>query len=70
MDIIRRPNIDDVIKYLQKMKEEGYKYVELIDDGRALGWKSDKPMIDFIVSEDEPYVIGIDARSNRMKEQR
>ena len=52
---------------LQK-RDEGYKYIEVVDDARALGWKNDKPKIDFIFSPQEPYVIGIDARSDRMKE--
>ena len=30
-------NINDVIAFLQQKKEEGYKTVELIDDGRAYG---------------------------------
>ena len=31
-------NINDVIDFLQKKREEGYKTVELVDVARANGW--------------------------------
>lgn len=55
-------NIDEVIDFLQKKKEEGYQKVELIDDARANGWFSLDPKLEFIFSEYEPKVLGIDAR--------
>lgn len=59
-------NIDDVIAFLQQKKEEGYKTVELIDDGRAYGWISlDGPKLEFIFNKKEPHVLGIDARTKK-----
>lgn len=56
-------NIDDLISYLQRMKENGYKTVEIIDYWRAKGWEPMyTPSIDFIVSKDYPTVLGIDMR--------
>lgn len=57
-------NIDEVIDFLWKKKEEGYERVELIDDARALGWFSLNPKLEFIFNKDEPKVLGIDARKN------
>ena len=56
-------NIDSVIEFLQKKKEEGYKTVEIIDDARSNGWFSLEPKINFIFNKTEPDVIGIDART-------
>lgn len=59
-------HIDDVIAYLQQKKEEGYKTVELIDDGRAAGWFNlDGPTLEFIFNKKEPHVLGIDARTKK-----
>lgn len=55
-------NIDDVIDFLKSKRDEGYTSVELITDARAHGWHSIKPTIEFIFNEDEPNVLGIDAR--------
>lgn len=57
-------NIDEVIEFLQKRREEGYTSVELIDDTRASGWFSLNPKLEFIFNKDEPKVLGIDARKN------
>ena len=56
-------NIDEVINFLQKKKEEGYERVEIIDDARASGWSSFNPKLEFIFSPQEPKVLGIDARN-------
>lgn len=53
-------NIDTIINYLIKRRDEGYKTVELIDVARRNGWKKENPTIDFIVCEKEPTVLGID----------
>lgn len=58
-------NIDEVIEFLQKKKEEGFQRVEVIDDVRASGWFDLKPKIDFIFCESEPKVVGIDARTKK-----
>lgn len=58
-------NIDEVIKFLQKKKEEGYQRVEVIDDARASGWFSLNPQIEFIFCKSEPKVVGIDARTKK-----
>lgn len=52
-------NIDDVIAYLQKMKDRGYKTVEIIDHDRANGWHNEKETITFCFNESEPTVLGI-----------
>lgn len=60
--------IDSVIDFLQKKKEEGYKTVELIDDARAYGWQNIDGTPDdliFISNKKEPTVLGIDARVHR-----
>ena len=46
-------NIDSVINFLQKKKEEGYETVELIDDVRASGWfdLDQNKKLDFIFSK-------------------
>ena len=54
--------ISDVIEFLTKCQNEGYQTVELIDDSRAVGWKKENPTLEFIFSNQEPKVIGIDAR--------
>ena len=60
-------NIDSVINFLQKKKEEGYETVELIDDVRASGWfdLNQNKKLDFIFSKQEPKVLGIDARTKK-----
>lgn len=58
-------DIDNVIDYLKKKKEEGYKSVELIDDSRASGWITINPTLKFIRCEREPGVLEIDVRSKR-----
>lgn len=58
-------NINDVITFLQKKKEEGYESVELIDDIRAVGWITTNPTIKFITCKQEPGVLGIDVRKNK-----
>lgn len=58
-------NIDEVIEFLKKKKEEGYQRVEVIDDARAGGWFSLNPKIDFIFCKSEPNVLGIDARTKK-----
>lgn len=59
-------NIDDVISFLQSKKAEGYKFVELIDNARECtrecGWFTINPTLSFIFCEQEPHVLGIDAR--------
>ena len=57
-------NIDEIIKFLQTKKEEGFKTVEVITDARAYGWKNidGEETITFITSKSEPTVLGIDAR--------
>lgn len=57
-------NIDDIIKFLQTKKEEGFKTVEVIDDARAYGWININTgkSITFITNKLEPTVLGIDAR--------
>lgn len=60
-------NIDSVINFLQKRKEEGYETVEVIDDVRASGWfelDQDKKL-NFIYCKQEPKVLGIDARTKK-----
>ena len=54
-------DINKVIEFLQKKKEEGYKRVELIDNLRAEGWVSLQPKLKFIVNNNEPTVLGIKA---------
>lgn len=56
-------DIDRLIEFLQKKKENGYRTVELIDDARAAGWHSKDPTIEFIVNKHEPIVLGIDVRT-------
>lgn len=58
-------NIDEVIEFLQKKREEGYTSVELIDDTRANGWFSLNPKLEFIFNKNEPKVLGIDARKRQ-----
>lgn len=58
-------NIDEVIEFLQKKKEEGFQRVEVIDDVRARGWFDLNPKIDFIFCKSEPKVLGIDARTKK-----
>lgn len=58
-------NINDVIDFLQKKREEGYKTVELVDDARANGWITLNPKLEFIFCKQEPKVIGIDVRTNK-----
>lgn len=58
-------DINKIIEFLQKKKEDGYKTVELIDDARAAGWYSDSPTINFITNKHEPTVLGIDGRTNK-----
>ena len=61
-------NIDEVINFLVKKKEEGYKKVEIIDGARACGWHGDNPTITFITNKSEPRVIGIDCiKTNKYK---
>ena len=56
-------NIDEIITYLQRMKDIGYKSVEIIDYWRAQGWEPMyMPSIDFIVCKEFPTVLGIDMR--------
>lgn len=60
-------NIDSIIDFLQKRKEEGYETVEIIDDARASGWfelNQDKKL-NFIFCKQEPKVLGIDTRTNK-----
>ena len=60
-------NIDSVIAFLQKKKEEGYETVELIDDVRASGWfelDQDKKL-NFIFCKQEPKVLRIDTRTKK-----
>lgn len=56
-------DIDRLIEFLQKKKENGYRTVELIDDMREEGWYSDNPIINFITCKQEPTVLGIDVRT-------
>ena len=60
-------NIDSIINFLQKKKEEGYETVEFIDDVRASGWfdLDQNKKLDFIFSKQEPKVLGIDARTKK-----
>lgn len=58
-------DIDNVINFLKKKKEEGYKSVELIDDSRASGWVPINPTLEFIYCKQEPGVLGIDIRLKR-----
>lgn len=60
-------NINDVIDFLIKQRDEGYTSVELIDDARAFGWVSKKPELNFIFSKQNPNVLGIDARTIKDK---
>lgn len=55
-------NIDDVINYLTKMKQDGYRKVEIIDKAREFGWIESDPCIEFITCDKEPSVLGIDCR--------
>lgn len=59
-------DIDNVIDYLKKKKEEGYKSVELIDDSRGYGWFYINPTLKFIYNKQEPDVLGIDIRTKRL----
>lgn len=59
-------NIDEVIKFLQSKKRDGYKSVEIIDDARERGWHYINPTIEFIFCEQEPSVLGIDVRKNKI----
>ena len=59
-------NITDVINFLVDMRDRGYTSVELIDDSRACGWGYLEPTLEFIFN-DESKVVGIDARTNLMK---
>ena len=55
--------INEIISYLEKMRDKGYKTVEIIDYWRAEGWQPMYvPSIDFIVCKGEPKVLGIDMR--------
>lgn len=60
-------NIDEVISFLKCKQKEGYKTVELIDDARVYGWFQLNPTIPFIFCEQDPTVLGIDIRKNRME---
>ena len=55
--------IDDVITFLQKKRDEGYKTVELIDDDAAKGWRLVNPTLTFVICKDCPTVLEIDART-------
>lgn len=59
-------DIDSVINFLKKKKEEGYKSVELIDDARDYGWFYINPTLKFIYNKREPGVLGIDIRTKRL----
>lgn len=59
-------DIDSVINFLKKKKEEGYKSVELIDDARDYGWFYINPTLKFIYNKQEPGVLGIDIRTKRL----
>lgn len=58
-------DIDEVINFLEKKKEEGYKTVELIDDARTYGWFYIEPTLNFIYCKQEPTVLGIDIRTKK-----
>lgn len=58
-------NIDDVIKFLRKMKNEGYTSVELINDARVSGWIPINRGLNFVFCKNEPGVLGIDARNSK-----
>ena len=58
-------NINDIITFLQKKREEGYETVEIIDDVRANGWIALNPKLEFIFCKQEPKVIGIDVRTSK-----
>ena len=58
-------NIDSIIDFLCKKRDEGYKTVELIDDARTYGWYCWDPKISFITNSLEPTVLGIDVRSKQ-----
>lgn len=60
-------NIDEVISFLKCKQKEGYKTVELIDDARISGWFEINPTIPFIYCKQNPTVLGIDIRKNRME---
>lgn len=56
-------NINDVISYIQRMRDKGYKTVEVIDYWRVKGWKPMYvPSIQFVVCDQQPTVLGIDMR--------
>ena len=53
--------IDNVIEYLQRMKDKGYKTVEIVDYYRTQGWElMGIPNLTFVVNEEYPTVLGID----------
>ena len=58
-------DINEIIDFLQKKKEEGYQKVEIIDESRANGWILPNPTINFIFNDAEPNVVGIDIRNRR-----
>lgn len=63
-------NINDVIDFLIKKRDEGYTSVELVDDVRASGWFYLEPKLEFIFNKNEPKIVGIDARSEKANKNR
>lgn len=60
-------NIDEVIDFLQKKKEEGYESVELLDDSKAAGWFFVHPTLEFVFNKNYPKTLCIDARTSKTK---
>ena len=52
-------DIQEVINFLTKRMNEGYKTVELIDKHQANGWVYANPKLEFIFSERHPTTVGI-----------
>ena len=55
-------DIKEVIDFLQTMETKGYKTVEVINKSRSFGWRNINPTIEFIFNEQEPTVLGINAK--------
>lgn len=55
-------DIKEVINFLQTMEAKGYKTVEVINKSRTFGWRSINPTIEFVFNEQEPTVLGINAK--------
>lgn len=58
-------DINEIIDYLIKKRDQGYTSVEIIDDHRAAGWIPLEPTINFVFNDKEPKVVGIDVRKEK-----